>query len=170
MSVTLTTTSSTAGFRARAFLRSLRRPRMVTILVFVGALPVVLERVLDFVAPEPGTLIPAVLVGVALVGAIVVLGIVVCALRSGRPRTLVFAAAGVDERAGARTIHHGWASVSSALQDDTALTLYLEPPMKSFRLAPSGSSLILVVPRSAAEAAPLAALVEAYGPGVTRIS
>jgi hypothetical protein len=168
ITVTLTTTGSTAGFRARTFLRSLREGRMVTILTFVGLMPVALERVLHLVAPENDWLWRALLLGVGTVAAAVLLGVIVVAVRSDRPRTLVFGPDGIKERTGTRTRKHAWDWVATVIADERTLTLRCEPPTRSFRLASSGAALLLVVDRASPEAALLSALVEAHRPGITR--
>lgn len=162
-SVTIQFNVSSPGFRVAAFLRSLRRPRLVFVLLVLFAFPVALAAYACWVGGMPLSTLPlAALAGAGEVALLVAFGCIVAAVRRPLLGAITFSDEGIREHVGSEVVAHDWRWIVDVVEDERRLTLHCEEPLQSFRLGPSARKRVLVLDRSSAEAAIIKKLLAAH--------
>ena len=156
-SVTIHFNFSTWRFRVAAFVRSLRRPRIMFVLLVLFAFPVALMTYAWWIGSMPGNAV--LYAAFVVVGA---LGCIVAMVRRPPLGAITFSEEGIREHVGSEVFEHEWRWIVDVVEDDQRLTLHCEEP-RPFRLArPRGRNRLLVIDRSSAEAPIIKALLAAH--------
>jgi hypothetical protein len=157
--------------RHRHYLRVLKRPRVLAVLLFVALFPALVDRAVALLVPSEPLSTSLVAVGFAglfaFLGFLFVLLDAIARVRrlAGRDAGfLVFDDTGVRELQGSRTERHGWSWVAEAWERDQALVLSFHEPRQTLRPSRIGRSLVVALGTSDADR--LRQLLAVHRPGL----